>query len=264
MRRPFPCTGTVPERSTVLIVLPPSETKRDGGSGDPLDFAALSHPRLTAKRRALARRVARLARTPDEMMARLKLGQKLAFEVERNRTLATAPTMAAMDRYTGVLYEALDAPSLDADARAFAEAHVRIHSALFGLLGAGDPIPAYRLSSNARLDEPTLKASWAGAVSKEFAAHRGELVLDLRSESYVALGPIPATTPSYFLRVVTTGDDGVRRALNHFNKKGKGALARAIVENGADFADVDELIAWGRASAHRLSLAPNGELLLEV
>ncbi|MCS5719299.1 peroxide stress protein YaaA [Herbiconiux sp. CPCC 205763] len=248
----------------MLIVLPPSETKRDGGSGGALDFAALSHPRLTAKRRALTRRVSRLARTPDEMMARLKLGQKLAFEVERNRTLSTAPTMAAMDRYTGVLYEALDAPSLSPEARAFAESHVRIHSALFGLLGAGDPIPAYRLSSNARLGEPTLKVSWSSAVSKEFEAHRGELVLDLRSESYVALGPIPPTTPSYFLRVVTTGEDGAQRALNHFNKKGKGTLARAIVENGLDFADVDALIAWGRASGHHLSLAPNGELLLLV
>jgi cytoplasmic iron level regulating protein YaaA (DUF328/UPF0246 family) len=248
----------------VLIVLPPSETKRDGGHGEPLDFAALSHPRLNTKRRALTRRVSRLARTPDEMMARLKLGQKLAFEVERNRTLATAPTMPAMDRYTGVLYEALDAPSLSPEARTFAEAHLRIHSALFGLLGAGDPIPAYRLSSTARLDEPSLKASWADAVSKEFAAHRGELVLDLRSESYVALGPIPPSVPSHFLRIVTTGVDGVQRALNHFNKKGKGELARAIVQNGVDFADLDELIAWGRAAGHRLSLADNGELVLDV
>ncbi|SDZ07450.1 YaaA family protein [Herbiconiux ginsengi] len=248
----------------MLIVLPPSETKRDGGEGAPLDFAALSHPGLTRARRQLVRRVRALARTPDEMMARLKLGPKLAFEVERNRALVTAPTMAAMDRYTGVLYEALDAPSLDPAARAFAAEHVRIHSALFGLLGAGDPIPAYRLSSSTRLDGDSLKATWSAAVSKEFAAHRGELVLDLRSESYVALGPIPPTTPSYFLRVVTTGADGVQRALNHFNKHGKGALVRAIAEHGEDFADIDALHTWARASGHRLSVAPNGELLLEV
>lgn len=56
----------------------------------------------------------------------------------------------------------------------------------------------------------------------------------------------------------------MQRALNHFNKKGKGALVRAIVENGDDFADIDALFEWGRASGHRLSLAPNGELVLEV
>ncbi|WP_368499552.1 YaaA family protein [Herbiconiux sp. A18JL235] len=249
----------------MLVLLPPSETKRDGGEGAPLDFAALSHPALTRVRKPLVRRVATLARTPDEMMQRLKLGPKLAFEVERNRLVTKSATMPAMDRYTGVLYEALDAPALDPAARAFAAEHVRIHSALFGLVGAGDPVPAYRLSHDSRLDAPSIKTVWAEAVSKELLAHRDELVLDLRSEAYVHLGPVPpAASRTYFLRVVTTGDDGVRRALNHFNKKGKGELVRALVQHGVDFADVDELIAWGAASGHRLSLAADGELVLEV
>ncbi|MCS5733969.1 YaaA family protein [Herbiconiux daphne] len=247
----------------MLILLPPSETKRDGGSGDPLDFSSLAHPRLSPTRRALVRRVVQLARRPDEMMTRLKLGQKLAFEVDRNRALAKAPTMPAIDRYTGVLYEALDAPSLAPDARAFAAEHVRIHSALFGLLRASDPIPAYRLSHDSRLDAPGIKATWGAAISRELEAHRGELILDLRSEAYVGLGPLPPGT-GHFVRVVTTGADGQQRALNHFNKKGKGTLVRALVEHGVDFGTVDELVAWGAASGHRLSVSPTGELLLEV
>jgi len=248
----------------VLILLPPSETKRDGGDGPPLDLTQLAHPKLTATRRALVRRVAELARNPEEAMARLKLGPKLAFEVDRDRMLRKAPTMPAMDRYTGVLYEALDAPGLDAAARAFAAEHVRIHSALFGLIAAGDPIPAYRLSHDSRLEAPSVKATWAGSLSKELAAHASELVLDLRSEAYVALGPVPVAVPeSYYLRVVSVGDDGARRALNHFNKKGKGELVRAIVQHGADFASVDELIGWGRTVGQRLSL-DGQELVLEV
>ncbi|WP_066040113.1 YaaA family protein [Herbiconiux solani] len=248
----------------MLILLPPSETKRDGGDGPPLDLAQLAHPKLTATRRALVRRVGELARNPEEAMARLKLGPKLAFEVDRDRMLRRAPTMPAMDRYTGVLYEALDAPGLDAAARAFAAEHVRIHSALFGLIAAGDPIPAYRLSHDSRLEAPSVKATWAGSLSKELAAHASELVLDLRSEAYVALGPVPVAVPeSYYLRVVSVGDDGARRALNHFNKKGKGELVRAIVQHGADFASVDELIGWGRTVGQRLSL-DGQELVLEV
>ncbi|MCS5721401.1 peroxide stress protein YaaA [Herbiconiux sp. CPCC 203407] len=245
----------------MLILLPPSETKRDGGDPAPLDYAALSHPAFTTTRRALVRDVSRLARDPEETMKRLKLGQKLTFEVERNRTLSKAPTMPALERYTGVLYEALGAESLSAEARAFAELHVRIHSALFGLVGAGDPIPAYRLSHDSRLDAPSVKTRWAAAVAKELARHEGELILDLRSEAYVALGPAPAG--SWFLRVVSRGPDGVARALNHFNKKGKGTLVRAIAENGVDFADVDSLIAWGAGAGHRLSTS-GGELVLEV
>ncbi|WP_291046789.1 peroxide stress protein YaaA [Herbiconiux sp.] len=246
----------------MLILLPPSETKRDGGDPAPLDYTALSHPAFTATRRALVRDVSRLARDPEETMKRLKLGQKLAFEVERNRTLAKAPTMPALDRYTGVLYEALGAETLSPEARAFADRHVRIHSALFGLVGAGDAIPAYRLSHDSRLDAPSVKARWATAVAKELARHEGELILDLRSEAYVALGPAPAG--SLFLRVVSRGPDGVARALNHFNKKGKGTLVRAIVENGVDFGAVDSLLSWGVEHGHRLSVSEAGELVLEV
>ena len=249
----------------MLILLPPSETKRDGGTAAPLDYSSLAHPKLSSTRRALVRRVSALARTPDEMMRRLKLGPKLAFEVDRNRQLAKAPTMPAMDRYTGVLYEALDAPALSSAAREFAREHVRIHSALFGLLGAGDAIPAYRLSHDSRLEAPGVKATWAAAVSKELATHAGELILDLRSEAYVHLGPVPsaAAPNSYFIRVVTAGPDGSMRALNHFNKKGKGELVRALVEHGEDFTDVDALILWGTSAGIRLALA-GGELLLEV
>jgi cytoplasmic iron level regulating protein YaaA (DUF328/UPF0246 family) len=249
----------------VIILLPPSETKRDGGDGPPLDYAALSYSKLTPVRRALVRRVTALARTPDEMMRRLKLGPKLADEVQRNRVLARTPTMPAMDRYTGVLYEAMDAPTLDDHERAFAARHVRIQSSLFGLIGAGDPIPAYRLSHDSRLEGSTLKGVWSAAVTKELLAHRDELVLDLRSEGYAALGPVPAgVRESRFVRVVSVGDDGVRRALNHFNKAGKGALTRALIEEQRDFATAGELIDWGRESGHRMSIADDGELLLEV
>lgn len=249
----------------MLLLLPPSETKRDGGAGDPLDLATLSHPGLTPTRRSVVRRLKQLSKNRDEAMRRLKLGPKLAFEVDRNRALTTSPTMPAIDRYTGVLYEALDAASLDETARDFAAAHVRIHSALFGLLGAADPVPAYRLSHDSRLEGDSLKSTWAPVVSKELGERPGELLLDLRSEAYVHLGPVPARRPrAHFVRVVTEGADGVARALNHFNKKGKGELVRAIVQHGADFADVEELIAWGEASGHRLALSDAGELVLTV
>jgi cytoplasmic iron level regulating protein YaaA (DUF328/UPF0246 family) len=102
-------------------------------------------------------------------------------------------------------------------------------------------------------------------VSKELARHAGELILDLRSEAYVHLGPVPASAAqAFFVRVVSAGPDGVTRALNHFNKKGKGELVRALVTAGIDFGDADDLIAWGSANGHRLSFGADRELVLEV
>ena len=199
--------------------------------------------------------------------AALKLGASQLFEVDRNRAVRHSPVMAAMDRYTGVLYEALDAESLAAGARDFAARHVIIHSALFGLLRANDPIPAYRLSHDSRLPAHPLGRSWRGPVTAELGTlvqnhAEPELILDLRSESYVALGTAPEK--ALFLRVVTDADGGTRRALNHFNKKGKGELLRAILLAGVDHPDADSLLRWAAAAGIRLEKGSTGELELVV
>ena len=88
------------------------------------------------------------------------------------------------------------------------------------------------------------------------------MIVDLRSEGYAALGPAPAG--SVYLRVVSEGDDGRRRALNHFNKQGKGAFARRLLLAGIDHPDVASLVAWSRAEGLRLEPGAEGELDLIV
>lgn len=238
----------------MLILLPPSETKRDGGAeATALDLAVLSFPGLNLQRRSTIAAVRKLARNRAAMAAALHLGKTQLIEVQRNRELRASPTVPALDRYTGVLYDAVDAASLPDDAREFALTHIVIHSALFGLLGAADPIPAYRLSHDSRLPELSLKKLWREPIGAELAS-RGELVLDLRSKSYVELGPSAGGAQSYFLRVVSEGPDGARRALNHFNKKGKGEFVRALTLAGIDHPDVDSLLDWASSSGIRLSI----------
>jgi cytoplasmic iron level regulating protein YaaA (DUF328/UPF0246 family) len=196
------------------------------------------------------------------MAAALRLGPTQLFEVTRNRELGKSLLLPAIERYTGVLFDGLDVPSLSADARAFAGRHLVIHSALFGLLGAGDPVPAYRLSHDSRLPELSLKKTWRDAISSALST-RDELVIDARSEAYVELGPSVGPR-SFFLRVVTAGADGRTRALNHFNKKGKGELVRAIAQAGIDHGTVDSLLEWASATGIHLDHGAPGELDLIV
>lgn len=237
----------------MLILLPPSETKRAGGTGRSLSLELLRFPGLTEARRTLADDVVALSTNPDAAIAALKLGPKQHGEVETNRRLWTSPTLPALDRYTGVLFDALDAATLSADARSFAGRHVAIHAALLGPVGALDPIPAYRLSHDSRVPGRPLKRHWRALVAASLAVEPG-LVLDLRSEAYAGLGPAPAG--SHFLRVLTEGSGGARRALNHFNKKAKGEFARALVSAGVDFGSADELLAWAPAAGLRLERQP--------
>lgn len=237
----------------MLLLLPPSETKRDGGDPTPLDLGALAHPDLTALRGELVERVIGLAGDPDATMRALKLSRRQVAEVERNRRLRDASTMPAIDRYTGVLYDALDPSTLSTDARAFAENTVVVHSALFGLVGALDPIPAYRLSHDSRVPGVRLRAFWRESLSSLLAS-RSDVILDLRSEGYAELGPAPARGGSAFVRVVSVDADGRRRALNHFNKHAKGRFTRSFLQSRPTIGSLDELIDWARAEGFRLDL----------
>jgi cytoplasmic iron level regulating protein YaaA (DUF328/UPF0246 family) len=239
----------------VLILLPPSETKRDGGLTAPLELGRLSFPELAEPRALVLSAVRSLAADAEAMMRALKLGPRQGGEVERNRALLESPTMSAVDRYTGVLFEALDAPSLDAAARRYAGTHLAVHSALLGLVGALDAIPAYRLSYDSRLPGMTLKSVWRDAVSHRLAEREG-LIIDLRSEGYAELGPAPSRADSVSVRVVSVDEQGRRRALNHFNKRAKGLFTRALLEDRPDLRDGDDLTAWARGAGFVLDPRP--------
>lgn len=235
----------------MLILLPPSETKRDGGDGAPLDIDGLAFAALAPERRELVDALVRLAGDTDASVAALKLGRTQLFEVERNTRLTTSPTMPVIDRYTGVLYDALDAATLTPEARSFAHRHLVVHSALLGPVAALDGVPAYRMSHDSRLPALSLKGHWVPAVRDQLAPLEGVL-LDLRSEAYTALGVLPVREGSAYLRVLSEGADGQKRALNHFNKKSKGEFTRALLEAGIDFGSIDELLDWAPGAGLRL------------
>ena len=234
------------------ILLPPSETKRPGGDLPALRVEDLALPALRGHRDSVIDALVDLASDEDAARRVLKLSARQLGEIAHNRTLRTSPTMAAIDRYTGVLYDALDAPSLDAAARAHLHDHVLIHSAPFGPVAALDPIPLYRLAAGTSLPGvPPLRRHWSEASTSALAGEEALFVLDLRSEAYVALGPIPASVPSAYVRVVTDAD-GATRALNHFNKKAKGAFVRAFAEDRVSPSSGQDLLDWAHWRGIRL------------
>jgi cytoplasmic iron level regulating protein YaaA (DUF328/UPF0246 family) len=247
----------------LLVLLPPSETKRSGGGFVPLAMDSLAFPALTARRRVLAEALAALAADADATVRALKLGRTQLAEIDRNAVLLSSPTMPVIDRYTGVLYDALAAGTLSPSARTFAGAHLLVHSALLGPVGGLDLVPAYRLSHDSRLPGLPLKKHWAADVSSALETSGG-LLLDLRSEGYVSLGPAREHPQRFFLRVVTETPDGRTRALNHFNKKAKGEFTRALLEHGQDFGTVEDLLGWAPSAGLTLRPGVAGELELVV
>ena len=204
----------------MLIVLPPSETKAPGGEMDGID---VSFPSLDPVRSAIMDDLAAL--DVDEMMTALKLPATKRDEAAENLELRSAPVMPAIYRYTGVLYDALDAGSLPSPSLE----RLAIGSALFGIVRAVDTIPRYRLSGGSKLPTrdgalPTMKARWGSAIS-DALLEVDDLIVDMRSGAYQQLGPVPGAVT---VRVESAQEDGSRKVVSHFNKHYKGELARVL------------------------------------
>ncbi|WP_175973149.1 peroxide stress protein YaaA [Corynebacterium sp. Marseille-Q2823] len=217
----------------MLIILPPSETKAHGGNGAALNWDELSFPALNPIRQEIAAELSSL--DVDEALEVLKLSEKLRGEAESNRELASSPTMPALERFTGVLYDALDAPTLPPEARSY----LAVGDALFGLVRADDLIPHYRLSGNTKLGGRTLKSRWGTAITDELRAlvDAGEFLIDMRSGTYQQLGKLKDVAT---VRVETVQEDGSRKVVSHFNKHYKGELARVLALKGESVSTLED------------------------
>ncbi|MEH0146348.1 peroxide stress protein YaaA [Corynebacterium sp. Q4381] len=230
----------------MLIVLPPSETKAPGGAGGPI---TVSFPQLDPVRETLMGQLA--ASDVDTLMTELKIPAGKRAEAEENLTLQSAPVMPAIERYTGVLYDALDAPSLPAAARQ----RLAVGSALFGLVLANDHVPRYRLSAGSKLGGRTMRAWWGPRVTEVLQAE--DFVVDLRSGAYQQLGPVPSAVTVR----VEQADTG--KVVSHFNKRYKGELARTLAFATTPPSSVDDVADAARAGSLNV-LVDGNEVTLKV
>jgi len=257
----------------VLVLLPPSETKRDGGDGPPLALGALSFPELNPLRKQLVDDLVALAADVPASRATLGLSPRQDIEVARNAALWHAPTLPALHRYTGVLFEALDPGSLRGAAATRAGQRLVVCSALFGLVTASDPIPPYRLSAASTLPVPPTAGS-AAAVGSSAAVGSGQvgrpgeaalatrwrpclepilatwpgLIVDLRSSAYAALGRAPN---AIIVRILAEHPDGRRTVISHHNKSHKGRVARLLATTRAEPTDATDVLRLLRRASLR-------------
>ena len=226
----------------MLIVLSPAKR---------LDFTE-ADPALPASERRFREDTASLARTArartvaelrglmsiSDDLARLNRERFQAFEAD-----STDGVQAAF-AFAGDVYEGLRARELDADGLAFAQAHIRILSGLYGLLRPLDRIQPYRLEMGTRLKTrrgSSLYDFWGDRISKCLNAEAEGMpdptLVNLASQEY--FGAVDAKALK--LRVVTPqfreAKDGESRIISFFAKKARGSMARFAVEQRIERAE---------------------------
>ena len=244
----------------MLILLPPSESKAAGGGALTLDRVALTFGTLNPARDAVRR----------------------AYEaLHPGSDVLNAPTMPAIDRYKGTLFGAIHGRGLKGSGtennllgtveRERAKDLLFVQSALFGLIPATGLIPNYKLSAGASLpgllspvsgERATLRAVWAeGHESVWRRLAESGPIIDLRSRAYADLAPIPAGVEHFWVEVL---DSASGKALNHFNKKSKGELVRAVLQATTAPASLGDLADVASSIGLRLKLdeVAQGRLLL--
>jgi len=256
----------------VRILLPPSEAKNPGGRGLPLARRRRRHP-LDDSRDLVLRALAELLAGPDAARSLLLPDSAAAGAIEDNRRVLTAPTLPALDRYAGIVYDGLFLQPLSDAARAVADRELMIFSGLFGVLRGGDPIPAYRVPAKASLPGlGVLSTFWRPRLAALTPAllDRGP-VIDLRSADYAAMWqPVAQGAQAGQLvgvRVLSPRPDGTLGVISFASKLAKGRLAAALLERRAagqpvqDVADI--AAAWAAAGGSDLieRPAPHGTAL---
>jgi uncharacterized protein len=185
------------------ILLPPSEGKAAPEGGPPVDLGSLAFAEeLREHREAVIE-----ALDPD---------------------LLSAPTAAAAEVYSGVLYQRLQLSELPAAARRRAAKRVLIASALWGFVRLEDRIPHYKLPPSTKLDGVgPLVAWWREALTVAMPDKPGEIIIDMRSGAYTA-----AWKPQHaqLLSVRAFREErGERKAVSHMAKAVRGDVARALL-----------------------------------
>lgn len=228
----------------MLFLIPPSETKASGGGAINITQAHMTFGGLDPTR---------------------DLVLDAYIKATGDQQIKSAPTMPAINRYTGTLYSAIHGRGLkgtatannilNTDELARARSMVLIQSALFGVVAATDLIPSYKVSPSKLICGINLKRVWPEPHNTfAWARLSAEPVIDLRSKAYAELAPLPDSLEAYTVTVFVERADGIREQLNHFNKKAKGQLVRAALTATKEPKTIADLKACAEKSGLKLEL----------
>ncbi|NDV19959.1 peroxide stress protein YaaA [Pseudodesulfovibrio sp. JC047] len=189
------------------LLIPPSEGKADGGKNNPLkSVSGITADLLAAIEKA----------DPQKLYGLKEKALKKAQAVNAN--VLNSKTLPAIERYTGVVYDAIAYHTLK-NTSDFND-KVRIVSGLFGLVAPTDLIPNYRL----KIDKLQAAKRWVNANSEQL---KNTFVIDVLPQAHKkAVRYEHGIEVEFVLKKA-----GKKMPAGHQGKHIKGRFVRWLIEN---------------------------------
>ena len=213
------------------ILLPPSEGKREGGDKKYIYVKEQnSFNFLENERKFLLQKIL------DFISKANNLDLEKLFVVKSNIEEITALlkdfdqklTLPAINRYSGVMFNAIDYPSLNEDQKNRADQVILFIDGLFGLLKPQDFIPNYKLAISAKFTDFKIDFYWK-KIFKDYLAKilENKIILDILPQAHRKAVDINQKN-CYLINFFTMKNCEAKNA-GHISKKLKGEFIRYIL-----------------------------------
>jgi len=210
----------------MIILVPPSEGKIKIRKPMDTKFEETDFPMMRE-----VNQVVRLLSLIDDEDIRSIYGtskEKALIFHRQNQDVMNSRVWPAIERYSGVVYEHIDWPTLSEAAQDYMEKYVRIFSGLFGIVTPKTLIPDYKLKMNVM----SLQYHWNPILSDILS--REDMIIDLlpqvHRKAYVAGDNVVEVE-----FVVMT--KGKKKTAGHYGKAVKGEFIRYLAENNVTTVD---------------------------
>ncbi len=214
------------------IIISPAKKMRDEAEG----IDALTTPIFLQQSKQLAAYIKRLS--PAELKGLLTCNDALnALNYRRYQQMdLSGRGEPALLVYDGIQYQYMAPAVFEEDALAYAQAHLRILSGLYGVLKPLDGVVPYRLEMQAKLQTPfcqNLYDFWGGALYEEIT-REDDVILNLASKEYSRAIARYVKAPKRMVDAVflQKGADGSLKEKSVYVKMARGEMVRYLCEQG--------------------------------
>ncbi len=208
------------------ILLAPAETKIVGGNEKSFCKENFCFPSLFEKREYIFNQYENFIKELSTEDLKKWFGIKNENEVKKyQEPLKNKPSMKAIQRYTGVAFDALEYNSLSKESKEYIDENVYLFSNLFGPIKANDYIPDYKYKQGAKLPNLNVEKFYNENFSTLLDDELGREIIDIRAGYYEKFYKIKKANV-ITLKFIKDG-----KVVSHWAKYYRGKLLEVIANN---------------------------------